>query len=179
MLQRIISGSRYIIIIAVIGSFLASVAVLVYGGVRSLGIIFEVFTHSTFTDNGAKYLSIESIELIDLFFLGTVMYIIALSLYELFINEHLSMPSWLLVTNLDDLKDKLLGVIVVLLAVTFLANVVTWNGNVNILELGIGDGVVLFALAFLLTRRRTRTRRVEQLPDETSTDKSATILKEE
>jgi len=177
MLQRILSGSRYLVAIAVIGSFLTSVAILVYGGVRSLSIVFDVFTHGTFTDDGAKHLSIESIELIDLFFLGTVLYIIALSLYELFINEHLPMPSWLVVTNLDDLKSKLLGVITVLLAVTFLANVVTWNGNVNILALGVAVGVVLFALAYL-TRKTTKAHPLEE-PIETHTDKKVLPLKEE
>jgi uncharacterized membrane protein YqhA len=177
MLQRILSGSRYLVVIAVIGSFLTSVAVLVYGGVRSLVIVFDVFTHGTFTDDGAKYLSIESIELIDLFFLGTVLYIIALSLYELFINEHLPMPSWLVVTNLDDLKGKLLGVVTVLLSVTFLANVVTWNGSVNILALGAAIGLVLFALAFL-TKRSMKARQIKQ-PSKTDAERDATLLKKE
>jgi uncharacterized membrane protein YqhA len=177
MLQRILSGSRYLIAIAVIGSFLTSVAILVYGGVRSLAIVFDVFTHGTFTDDGAKHLSIESIELIDLFFLGTVLYIIALSLYELFINEHLPMPSWLVVTNLDDLKSKLLGVIIVLLAVTFLANVVTWNGSVNILALGVAVGVVLFSLAYL-TKKTTKTYQLEESV-ETHAEKNVALLKKE
>jgi uncharacterized membrane protein YqhA len=177
MLQRILSGSRYLVAIAVLGSFLTSVAVLAYGGVRSLAIVFDVFTHGTFTDDGAKHLSIESIELIDLFFLGTVLYIIALSLYELFINEHLPMPSWLVVTNLDDLKAKLLGVITVLLAVTFLANVVTWNGNVSILALGVAVGVVLFALAYLA--KRTTKEHPLEAPVESNTEKGVLLLKKD
>jgi uncharacterized membrane protein YqhA len=126
---------------------------------------------------GAKHLSIESIELIDLFFLGTVLYIIALSLYELFINEHLPMPSWLVVTNLDDLKAKLLGVVTVLLSVTFLANVVTWNGSANILALGAAIGLVLFALAFL-TKRSTKSHQIEQ-SNKTDAERGATLLKKE
>jgi uncharacterized membrane protein YqhA len=177
MLQRILSGSRYLVVIAVIGSFLTAVAVLVYGGVRSVEIVIDVFTHSAFTDDGAKHLSIESIELIDLFFLGTVLYVIALSLYELFINEHLPVPSWLIVTDLDDLKGKLLGVIIVLLAVTFLANVVTWSGGVSILALGAAVGVVLFALAYL-TKQGTKAHEVEE-PVENNTEKGVPLLKKE
>ena len=177
MLQRILSGSRYLVIIAVIGSFLTSVAILVYGGMMSLGIVFDVFTHGTFTGDGAKHLSIESIELIDLFFLGTVLYIIALSLYELFINEHLPIPSWLVVTNLDDLKAKLLGVVTVLLAVTFLANVVTWNGNVNIVALGAAVGLVLFALAYL-TKHSTKAHYVEK-SGEGNSERDVALLKKE
>jgi uncharacterized membrane protein YqhA len=177
MLQRILAGSRYLVIIAVIGSFLASLAVLVYGGVTVLGIVFNVFTHGTFTAAGGKDLAIECIELIDLFLLGIVLDIIALGLYELFIDERLPMPSWLVITDLDDLKAKLLGVITVLLAVTFLANVVTWNGNVNILALGVAVGLVLFALAYF-TSRNTKAYHVEKR-DEIGVERGTTPLKED
>jgi uncharacterized membrane protein YqhA len=60
------------------------------------------------------------------------------------------MPDWLEIVNLEDLKGRLLGIVVVLLAVTFLGYVVDWNGTSNILALGIAVGLVLFALGFLL-----------------------------
>ncbi len=138
------------VIIAVIGSFLASIVVLIYGGLTVLGIVFNVFTHGLFTVEGAKHLAVECIEVIDLFLLGTVLYIVALGLYELFIDESLPTPDWLVIANLDDLKAKITGVIIVLLAVTFLAEVVTWNGSTNILALGIAVGLVLFALGYIL-----------------------------
>jgi len=151
MLRRILASSRYMVVIAVIGAFLASITVLIYGGVTVLTIIFDVFSHWSFTIDGAKHLAVESIEIIDLFLLGTVLYIIALGLYELFIDESLPTPSWLHIGNLDDLKEILVRVIVVLLAVTFLAEVVTWNGSTTILALGLAVGIVLFALGYILT----------------------------
>lgn len=152
MLRRVLAGSRYLILIAVLGSFLTSVIILIYGGLTVVSIGVEVVTHAAFTITGAKHLAVESIEVIDLFLLGTVLYIIALGLYELFIDASLPTPPWLIIANLDDLKAKLTGVIIVVLAVTFLANVVEWDGNTNILALGIAIGLVLFALGFLLTR---------------------------
>ncbi len=152
MLRRVLAGSRYLIIIAVIGTFLASIAVLVYGAFTVVTTIFDVFTHGGFTTTGAKHLAVDDIELIDLFLLGTVLYIVALGLYDLFINDKLPMPHWLEIVNLDDLKETLLRVIIVLLAVTFLGYVVNWDGNSNILDLGIAVGLVLFALGFLLNR---------------------------
>src|SRR5438552_17270108 len=106
MLRRILSGSRYFVIIAVLATFLASVSVLIYGGITVLSIIYDMFTHGQFNTTEAKHLAVEFIELIDLFLLGTVLYIIALGLYELFIDEKLSMPPWLVITSLDDLKGK-------------------------------------------------------------------------
>jgi uncharacterized membrane protein YqhA len=152
MIRRILASSRYLVIIAVLGSFLASVALIFYGGLTTINILIEVFTHATFTIPGAKHLAVESIEVIDLFLLATVLYIVALGLYELFIDENLPVLPWLVITNLDDLKAKLIGVITVSLAVTFLAYVVEWDGNMNILALGVAIGLVLFALSFLLSR---------------------------
>ena len=151
MIRRILAGSRYMVIIAVIGAFLASLVVIIYGGITVLGIIADVLTHGSFTVDGAKHLAVECIEIIDLFLLGTVLYIVALGLYELFIDESLPTPAWLVITTLDDLKAKLIGVIIVLLAVTFLAEVVTWNGSTSILSLGVAVGLVLLALTGILS----------------------------
>jgi len=155
MLRRILAGSRYLVVIAVIGSFLASVVVLIYGGLTVLSIAFDAFTHGVFNVEGAKHLAVECIEVIDLFLLGTVLYIVALGLYELFIDEGLPTPPWLVITTLDDLKAKLIGVIIVLLAVTFLAEVVNWSGSLNILALGAAVGLVLFALGYALKQSVT------------------------
>ena len=152
MLRRVLAGSRYLILIAVVGSFLASLLILIYGGLTVIGIGIDVVVHANFTTDGAKHLAVECIEVIDLFLLGTVLYIVALGLYELFIDASLPTPSWLVITTLDDLKAKLTGVIVVLLAVTFLAAVVDWNGSTNIVALGVAVGLVLFALGFIINR---------------------------
>ena len=168
MIRRILAGSRYLVIIAVLGAFLAAAALIIYGGLTTINILIEIFAHPTFTVAGAKHLAVESIEVIDLFLLATVLYIVSLGLYELFIDERLPVLPWLVITNLDDLKAKLTGVITVSLAVTFLAYVVEWDGNTNILALGVSVGVVLFALSFLLPQI-TRGHRTEK-PNETPTE---------
>jgi uncharacterized membrane protein YqhA len=151
MLRQILASSRYMIIIAVIGSFLSAIGVLVDGGLTAVNILVTTFSHAVFTPEEAKHLAVESIEVIDLFLLGTVLYIVALGLYELFIDESLPMPKWLAIANLDDLKARLLGVVIVLLAVTFLGYVVEWDGKVNIAALGIAVGLVVLALGYLMS----------------------------
>ena len=152
MLRRIFAASRYLILIAVLGDLLAAVVVMIYGGGLVLNMLVTVVLHGSFTPDGAKHLSVECVEIIDLFLLGTVLYIIALGLYDLFIDDQLPLPSWLLIRTLDDLKEKLIGVIIVLLAVTFLGNTVLWDGGTSILSLGVAIGLVLFALGFIINR---------------------------
>jgi len=55
-------------------------------------------------------------------------------------------------------------VIIVLLAVTFLGFVVTWDGNVTIVALGIAVGLVIFSLGYLLstTYKTHRTKSTDE-----------------
>jgi uncharacterized membrane protein YqhA len=155
--RQILASSRFFILIAVISSFVASAAAMIFGGLATSRIVWGAFQTGDFSEQGAKLLSVELITMIDLFLLGTVMYIVAVGLYELFIDEGLPMPAWLRITTLDDLKERLLGVVAVLLAVTFLGSAVTWNGSSDILALGIAVGVVLAVVSAtiaVLSRRR-------------------------
>jgi uncharacterized membrane protein YqhA len=138
-----LASSRYFIVVAVVGSFVASAAALVYGGLSTVRVVLQAYGAGVFDEKGAKLLAVELVTIIDLFLLGTVLYIIAVGLYELFVDPGLPMPAWLRITSLDDLKERLLGVVVVLLAVTFLGSAVTWDGSVNILALGLAVGTVL------------------------------------
>jgi len=141
--RQILTSSRYFIFIAVFSSFVASAAVMVYGGLTTAEVVVSTFRQADYSVSGAKLLSIELVSTIDLFLLGTVLYIVAIGLYELFIDPTLPMPTWLRISTLDDLKERLLGLIAVLLAVTFLGSAVTWNGTSDILALGLAVGVVL------------------------------------
>jgi uncharacterized membrane protein YqhA len=143
VVRRLLGSSRYFIVVAVVGSFIASATALVYGGLATLAIVFRTLNTLDFSTTGAKVLSVDLVTMIDLFLIGTVLYIVAVGLYELFIDPGLPMPGWLKITTLDDLKERLLGVVAVLLAVTFLGSAVTWNGTTDILALGVAVGFVL------------------------------------
>lgn len=150
MLQRILASSRYIILIPVIGAFLSALATLVYGGIAVFWIFGLAFAQGDFTPSGVKLFAVDSIGLIDLFLLGTVLYIVALGLYGLFIDNQLAVPQWLHFTSLEELKEKLIGVIVVLLGVAFLGQVVEWKGDTSIWGLGVSVALVIAALSLLV-----------------------------
>jgi uncharacterized membrane protein YqhA len=166
LIRRLLGSSRYFIVVAVVGSFLASASALVYGGLATLVIVVRTFSTLDFSTSGAKVLSVDLVTMIDLFLIGTVLYIIAVGLYELFIDPGLPMPRWLKITTLDDLKERLLGVVGVLLAVTFLGSAVTWTGTTDILALGIGVAAVLGVVTLTIAvMSRTHAERREQEAD--------------
>jgi uncharacterized membrane protein YqhA len=152
MLRKILSSSRYIILIAVLSAFIAAVTLLVVAGIESVQLVIKSFTESV-DAKAVKLLAVSFIEVIDILLLGTVFYITSLGLYELFIDEQLPTPAWLHITQIDDLKAKLIGVMVVILMVVFLGQVVNWDGERNLLTLGIAIGVVIAAITFFLGRR--------------------------
>ena len=138
-MTNVFSLSRYLVVIAVIGLVLAALAVFVFGAITTVNIIFESFAAGEFNAEGARRVSIEFIEMIDLFLLGTVLLITAVGLYQLFIQPNTEHPEWLVVTNLETLKFNLLAVIIVMLAILFLGEAAG--------ELAKSDGILEYGLA--------------------------------
>lgn len=151
MLRPILSASRYLVIAAVIGSLFAALALFVYGFIETGVVIVEAIEKAEVSSKGAKALALHFIEIVDLFLLGTVLLMIGLGLYELFIDANLNLPQWLHIRTFDDLKMKLVGVVIVVLAVLFLGQVVAWNGERELLGLGIAIALVIAALAYFLS----------------------------
>jgi uncharacterized membrane protein YqhA len=154
MIARIISSSRFLIIIAVIGTFFAASALLVYGAYSTIGIVGSVFGNIGAIKG--KQLLLNVIELIDLFLLSTVFYVIAVGLYELFIQDNLPLPAWLEFHTLDDLKDKLVAVIIVALAVLFLGQVIAWDGQRELLGYGVAVALVIASLTYFLSQNASK-----------------------
>jgi uncharacterized membrane protein YqhA len=79
--------------------------------------------------------------------LGTVLLVIGYGLYELFIDEDLRVPIWLQVHDLDDLKSKLIGVVVAIISVIFVGVYVDANRASDVIAYGVGAGALVVGLA--------------------------------
>ena len=156
-MQRLISASRFLIVIPALGSFIAATALLVYGAVAIVQLIGGTLIAGV-SSKGAKALALAFIEVVDLYLLGTVMYIIALGLYELFVDDQLPLPSWLSIHDLDDLKNKLTGVVILVMGVLFLGQVVTWDGERDLLRYGSAIALVIAALTYFLSQRGKKAK---------------------
>ncbi len=150
MLPKLLAASRYLIIIAVVGSLLAAMLVMFFGVYDILRIFFAILQEGVNAQDITKKVAVGAIELIELFLLGTVLYVIALGLYQLFINKEIELPAWLKITTLDNLKERLLATVLVMLAVSFFGYAVTWDGSWNIIAIGLAIGVVIVGVAYTL-----------------------------
>ncbi len=147
---RLFSSSRYFAIFAVIGSFLSAVTLYIYGTLVVIQLIWDTLAEYRISVEGVKHLQVVFIEMTDVFLLGTVLFIVAFGLYQLFVQPDLPVPAWLKIHDLDQLTVRLVEVVGVLLSVTFLAYVVEGVVGPSLLEFGVSVAIVIAALSLLL-----------------------------
>jgi uncharacterized protein (TIGR00645 family) len=136
-MQALIGKTRYLALIAVVGALIASVAAYIAGFINTIQVVIGLFT-SALTD---EEVNISFIELMDTFLIATALLIFAVGLYELFVGD-LNMPEWLVIHDFNGLKVKLSGVIILVLAVTFLKHLVKWEDPQGTLFFGLATAVV-------------------------------------
>lgn len=140
---------RLVMLVPVIALTVASVALIVYGAFETRHLLGALFGEHQVTRDQAILLAIE---IVDLFLLATVVQVVSLGLYQLYFRQDLQLPRWLKIETLDDLKSKLVGVTITVLAVYFLGRAVVWETGSDILYLGGAVGVVIVALTYFLSK---------------------------
>lgn len=129
---------------------LGAAALFVYGLVDVIAVIARTIASGEVSTVGSKQLMLYFIEVFDLFLLGTVMLIMGLSLYELFMDSDLKLPARLEIHTFEDLKTNLVTVVIAVMAVTFLGQIVSWDGQTDVLGLGAAVALVVAALNIYL-----------------------------
>ena len=155
-MKFILSNGRYMVILGVIGAFLAAISLFIYGGILTVQQIIETIQTGYVSSKGSKSLMLSFVEIADIFLLGTVMYIISTGLYELFIDDNIELPGWLEIHTLDDLKQKLVGVIVVVMGVVFLGHVIKWHGETEIVYYGAAIAFMVAALTYFTSQKKKK-----------------------
>jgi uncharacterized membrane protein YqhA len=172
--EKFLWNSRFIVLCAVISSMISSVILFVVATVDVFELIQKVFRYVMLPGSDRTADAYEEfhgevvghiIGAIDDFLLATVLFIFALGLYELFISkideaerEATTSSRILLIHSLDDLKDRLAKVVLMILIVTFFKNVIhtTFEDPLNILYLAVG--ILFVALALYFTHKGGEAR---------------------
>ena len=112
-MRRLIELSRYVVAVPAIGTIIGSF-VLMLLGVWEIGVsIVNLVNHSV----SVKQSVVGILTAVDTLLLATVLLVIGYGLYELFVDSSVQLPDWLEIRSLDDLKSKLIGVVVAIIAV--------------------------------------------------------------
>lgn len=156
-MQKLLVTSRYLILIAVLGSCLAAATIIIYNGALLIHTLILLVIYPAMSVLAGRQLAVTCIELIDSFLLGIAFYMVAIGLYELFLNRQIDTPGWLHVRSLDDLKTRLLAVTILVLSVFFLEQVMNWDRKSDILALGIAEALVIFAITLAIGLHMVRS----------------------
>jgi uncharacterized membrane protein YqhA len=141
---------RTAMLVAVIALMVTAVALIVYGVVDTWRFIAALLDRQHAIERDEALL--HAIEIVDLFLLATVVQVVSLGLYQLYFRQDLQLPRWLKIDDLDDLKSKLVGVSITVMAVFFLGKAITWDAGIDILYLGGAVAMVIVALTYFLSK---------------------------
>ena len=142
-MNRILSSARYAVVIPSVASILGALLLMLQGSIEMVRVIIDVVQNGT----NLKLTIVDVLTSVDGILLGTVLLVIGYGLYELFIDEDLNVPLWLKIYDLDDLKSKLIGVVVAIISVIFVGVFVDTNRSADVIATGVGAGAIVTGLA--------------------------------
>ena len=141
-MRKLLGLTRYTVFVPAIASILGALLLMAQGSVAVvLAIISSILDQTPLKD-----VIVEVLTAVDAILLGTVLLVIGYGLYELFVDTELDVPAWLQIKDLDDLKSKLIGVVVAIIAVVFVGVLVDSTRAGDVLAYGAGAGAVVLGL---------------------------------
>ncbi|MBI1195727.1 MAG: YqhA family protein [Gammaproteobacteria bacterium] len=161
--ERALWDSRFVVLLAVVASLAASIAMFFMATVDAFYMIIHVGEYASPALDAATRGAMRSsaithiVEIVDGYLLATVMLIFALGLYELFISKidmaenDEKASKVLFITNLDDLKARLAKVILMILIVKYFEHATTMEFATAIDLLYLAAGIALIGLAIYLS----------------------------
>ena len=159
-MNRFLAKARFAVLIPALASILGALLLMFQGSVAMVTTIIDVITEGT----KLKLTIVEILTAVDAILLGTVLLVIGYGLYELFIDEDLEVPPWLQVQDLDDLKSKLIGVVVAIISVIFVGVFVDTDRAADVISYGVGAGAMVTGLAvFAFATRKDPSAKIRRV----------------
>ena len=147
--ENVLWSTRFVVIIAVVLSIISSISLFLIGGWDIIQA--TIFNNPIFNENinNSNDLLFKIISSIDLFLIGIVLLIFGFGVYELFISEidfakDKFADSTLKINSLDQLKNKIIKVIIIVLIVKFFEKVLKLSHNFS-----TPNDLLLFSISIL------------------------------
>jgi len=156
---------RFVVLVAVIVSVILSFATFYVAAVDAYNTVIHLVHYADPTLSAVDKLALRNstvthvVEVLDGFLLGTILLIFAFGLYELFISkidcahEGEGASNVLIINNLDDLKNRLAKVILLILIVKFFEYGINMKFTTPMDLLTFAAGIALIGLALFLSHK--------------------------
>jgi uncharacterized membrane protein YqhA len=142
-MRKLLGLTRYAVIVPALAAIIGALLLMAQGSIEMIVVAVDAVSEGV----ALKETIVEVLTAVDAILLGTVLLVIGYGLYELFIDADIDVPAWLRVENLDDLKSKLIGVVVAIIAVVFVGVFVDSNRAGDVISYGVGAGALVVGLA--------------------------------
>ena len=157
--ESLLWNTRFFVLLAVLFSMLGGVTLFIVASVDIYGVVGNVFTTYLNHLHPEKFHEVivgGLIGAVDLYLMAVVLFIFGFGLYELFISEidvakKEGASKILEIQSLDELKDKLGKVIVMVLVVNFFQRVLftTYSGALDLVYFAVSILALAISLYFL------------------------------
>ena len=161
--EKILWNTRFIVLSAVISSLLGSFAMFYIATVDTIYTLSHLLNYASPDMSATDRIDIRQatvthiVEIVDGFLLASVLLIFSMGLYELFISkidiarDSQASSNVLHVKSLDELKNRLAKVILMILIVTFFEHVISLRFETPVSLLYLSGGIALIGLALYLS----------------------------
>ena len=135
-MKQIFEKSRFVSLIAIVSLLASSVVAFFMAASKTVYLCISLVEGS----ESQSMTIVRFIQIIDISFIATALYIFSAGLYELFIGK-LEIPEWMSSSNIYELEAKLANLIILIMAGKFLENLVAWEDP---------QGTMFFAIAIAI-----------------------------
>lgn len=167
--EKSLLSARYFVLLPVIFGMISTMILFVMATYDILAMIMKVWltwsAHSKFSDVHALVVG-EIIGAVDLYLIAVVLLIFSFGLYELFISEvgdedkPAHIPNIMAVHSLDELKDKLAKVIIMVLVVSYFRRVFSINYSNPLDMMYFAISIVALSIGVYLMHKDSKQKKL-------------------
>ena len=161
IIENMLWNSRFVVFLAVFFSITAAIALFIFGSYEIVAAIMHENPFNTISKEGHGNLLVEIIAAVDLYLISVVLLIFGFGIYELFISEidvarRNSTITILEIKNLDELKNKIIKVIIMVLIVTFFERVLNMKYETPIEMLYFASSILILASGVYMINKESK-----------------------
>jgi uncharacterized membrane protein YqhA len=153
-----VGHTRFVVLIAVAAVLLVAISLFALGAVQAVSTVWQAWV-ATVQGTQAPHLSVEFLGVVSVMLEAVVFFLIGVGLYSLFIAP-LNLAVALGVETIHDLEERVISVVVAVLAVTFLQHFIRWEELAQTLQ--FGAALALTVASLVLFQRYSHRAKEDQ-----------------
>lgn len=162
-LGQAIGHARYLVLVPAVAVLLVALSLFAFGTYQALADLWRAWGAAIGGTPDMSKLTISFLKTVVVMLEAVVMFLVGVGLYSLFVAP-LNIAVALGIDTLGDLEDRIVGLVITLLGVTFLENFIQWREPRQTLQ--FGAALALAVVALVLAQRHLHRTKEDRLRHE-------------